>query len=64
MENFDDWSSLKYTIWKWYTPKWENIDKEWLKPDIEIKFDKDLFTEKNIDNQLEKAKEVILELIK
>ncbi len=64
MENFDDGSSLKYTIWKWYTPKWENVDQKWLNPDIEIEFDKKLFLDKNIDNQLEKAKEVIFKMIK
>jgi len=70
LKEFKDWSSLKYTIWKWYTPKWENVCKEWvlpwkwLKPDVEVKFDNELYKSKLIDNQLEKAKEELLKLIK
>jgi len=67
---FPDGSSLKYTIWKWYTPKDENVCKKWVlpwnwfKPDVEIKFDPKLYKNKLIDNQLEKAKEVLNWLIK
>lgn len=48
-----DWSSLKYTIAKWYT--WKNkiwIDKVWIKPDIEIILDEESF-KKSQDNQLD-----------
>ena len=63
MKEFDDGSSLKYTIWKWYTPNDKNIHKKWLLPDIEVKFDKDKY--KNwYDNQLEKWKQVLLEMVK
>lgn len=67
---FPDWSSLKYTIWKWFTPKWENVCKKWvlpwkwIKPDIEVKFDTNLYKKNLTDNQLEKAKEVIYWLSK
>jgi carboxyl-terminal processing protease len=37
---FSDWSELKYTIAKWFTPKWKNIDWIWIEPDIEVKFEK------------------------
>jgi len=50
---FSDWSSLKYTIAKWYS--WKNqiwIDKVWIKPDIEIKLDEEWF-KKWLDNQLD-----------
>lgn len=57
-------SSLKYTIGKWYTPKWENVDLKWLQPDIKIELDKKLYDEKQIDNQLEWSKDVLLKMIK
>ncbi len=69
LKEFRDGSSLKYTIWKWYTPKNENVCKKWIlpwkwiKPDIEIKFDTKLYKEKLIDNQLQKAEEVLYDLI-
>ncbi len=59
MEDFEDGASLKYTIGKRYSPSGKNIDKIWILPDIVIEFDRDLYKEKNIDNQLEKAKEII-----
>ena len=30
VENFKDGSSLKYTVWKWYSPNDVNIDKKWI----------------------------------
>ena len=59
IKNLDDWSSLKYTIGKWFTPSWENVDQEGINPDIEVEFDPDLYEDQDIDNQLEKAKEII-----
>lgn len=71
LKQFDDWSSLKYTIWKRFTPKWLSVCSwwilpwKWLKPDVEVKFDEKLFKDKHIDNQLLKAEEVIYkEIIK
>jgi len=70
LKEFQDGSSLKYTIWKWFTPNGENVCKKWvlpwngIKPDVEVKFDEKLYKEKLIDNQLEKAKEVLFSLIK
>jgi len=38
IRNYSDWSSLKYTIAKWYTWLTETwIDHIWIKPDVEIK---------------------------
>ncbi len=62
MEDFEDWASLKYTIGKRYSPSGKNIDKVWILPDVVIEFDIDLYKEKNIDNQLEKAKEIITKM--
>lgn len=35
-----DWSMVKITIAKWFTPNDINIDKEWIIPDIEVWFEK------------------------
>lgn len=36
----EDWSMVKLTIAKWFTPNWVNIDEQWITPDIEVKFQK------------------------
>ena len=64
VENFKDGSSLKYTVWKWYSPNDINIDKEWITPDIEVERDYEKYKEDWTDNQLEAAKEELLKLIK
>ena len=64
VENFKDGSSLKYTVWKWYSPNDVNIDKEWITPDIEVERDYEKYKEDWTDNQLETAKEELLKLIK
>lgn len=62
--DFGDWSSIKYTIWKRDLPNWTNIDWAWIDPDVMVEFDEDLYQKKWIDNQLEKAKEIISSKIK
>ena len=53
---YEDGSSLKYTIAKWYTWKTETwINWIGIEPTIELKIDEEKF-KKWIDNQLEKAK--------
>ncbi|MFA5748165.1 MAG: S41 family peptidase [Candidatus Absconditabacterales bacterium] len=64
MEEFTDTTSLKYTIGKRYSPSNKNIDKIGITPDYIIEFDKDKYIKDKIDNQLEKTKEVINQLIK
>jgi carboxyl-terminal processing protease len=64
VENFKDGSSLKYTVWKWYSPNDINIDKEWITPDVEVARDYEKYKEDWTDNQLEAAKEELLKLIK
>lgn len=56
LDEFKDGDSLKYTIWKRFSPSDKNIDWIWIKPDIEIEFDMENYLENNIDNQLEEAK--------
>ncbi len=64
VEDFKDGSSLKYTVWKWYSPNDVNIDKEWITPDIEVERDYEKYKEDWTDNQLEAAKEELLKIIK
>lgn len=54
----DDWSILKITIGRWYTPKDQNIDKNGITPDIIVPLFESDYLEKN-DRQLSAAKEVI-----
>ena len=63
VEDFRDGSSLKYTVWKWYSPNDVNIDKEWITPDIEVERDYEKYKKDWTDNQLETAKEELLKLI-
>ncbi len=56
LNEFENWDSLKYTIWKWFAPSDKNIDKIGVSPDIIIEFDVDNYVDNNIDNQLEEAK--------
>jgi carboxyl-terminal processing protease len=64
-EPFDlsNWGLLKLTIAKWFTPKWRNIDKDGIDPDIEVILIKEDF-EKAYDRQLEEAKNVLKSFIK
>ena len=59
LKDFDDQTSLKYTVWKRFWPQWTSIDKIGITPDIEVAFDMTGYIEKKIDNQLEKALEVL-----
>lgn len=45
---------LKVTVARWYTPKGKNIDKEGIKPDIEVKLSEDDFNN-NRDPQKDRA---------
>ncbi|MGL4655193.1 MAG: S41 family peptidase [Sarcina sp.] len=57
-----DGAALKITISKYYTPKGENIHGTGIKPDIEVKYPKDLKGkpyDRSVDPQFEKALEVI-----
>lgn len=56
LDEFSDWDSLKYTIWKRFPASDKNIDNIWIKPDITVEFDMETYLENNVDNQLEEAK--------
>lgn len=62
VHELEDWSSIKLTVGRRYTPSDNNVDKVWLVPDVEIAFDAALYASWT-DVQLEKAKEVIGEEI-
>lgn len=60
--NFDDGSSLKVTIAKWFTPNGVNISEHGILPDVEAKVATTTIKDKNgnvIDTQLIKAIEVV-----
>jgi len=63
VQGFDDSSSLRMTIAKWYTPNGRLINKEGLTPDIIVEM-KDSDLEKKIDTQKEAAIKYLLELKK
>lgn len=62
---FRDGSAVKLTISAYYTPAGNNIHGLGIEPDVECEFDAEAYygSEERPDNQLEKAKEVLLELM-
>ena len=58
-----DWSMIKLTIAKWYTPKDYSIDHNGIEPDVKVSFEKEDY-EKQFDRQLDVAKKVLKEYIK
>ncbi len=60
LKKFKDGSSVKLTIAEWLTPLGRNINKEGIKPDVEIERTKEDF-EKDLDPQLDKAIEILKE---
>lgn len=61
--NLSDGSAIKLTVSSYFTPNGNNIHKIGIEPDVEIAFDSELY-QQGTDNQLEKAKEVLSEMIK
>ncbi len=63
---FKDGSAMKVTVSGYYTPKGRNIHGTGIEPDIVCEFDGETYynTEGAYDNQLEKAKEVLGEMMK
>lgn len=61
---FKDGSAVKLTISAYYTPNGNNIHGIGIEPDVEVEFDSEAYySEERIDNQLEKAVEVLQELM-
>ena len=58
-----DGTALKLTVSAYYTPKGNNIHNIGIEPDIECEFDGNAYYDEGIDNQLERAKEVMGEIL-
>ena len=63
---FSDGSAVKLTISAYYTPKGNNIHGIGIVPDVVCEFEGEKYYGSNgeLDNQLDKAKEVLRELMK
>lgn len=55
-----DGSAVKLTTSKYYTPKGNNIHGIGIEPDEELEMDYEQYFEKGYDNQLERAKEILV----
>ena len=56
--NLSDGSAIKLTVSTYFTPNGNNIHKIGIEPDVEEEFDAEQYAS-GVDNQLEKAKEVL-----
>ncbi|MDE7403705.1 MAG: S41 family peptidase, partial [Lachnospiraceae bacterium] len=59
IQPLDDGTALKLTISAYYTPTGRNIHGIGIEPDIELEYDYELSEEEGIDNQVEKAIEIL-----
>ena len=59
IQTLDDGTALKLTISAYYTPAGRNIHGIGIEPDIELEYDYELSEEEGIDNQVEKAIEIL-----
>lgn len=63
--NLRDGSAVKITVSSYYTPDGRNIHGTGIEPDVEVIFDGErYYSDEAFDNQLDKAKEVLRELMK
>lgn len=60
--HLSDGSAVKLTVSSYFTPNGNNIHGIGIEPDVEVPFDADLYQD-GTDNQLEKAKEVLAEMM-
>lgn len=60
--NLSDGSAVKLTVSNYSTPNGNNIHKIGIDPDVEVEFDAEQY-KNGVDNQLEKAKEVLAGLM-
>lgn len=60
--NMSDGSAVKLTVSNYFTPNGNNIHKIGIDPDVEVEFDAEQY-KNGVDNQLEKAKEVLAGLM-
>ena len=60
--NLSDGSAVKLSVSNYFTPNGNNIHKIGIDPDVEVEFDAEQY-KNGVDNQLEKAKEVLAGLM-
>ena len=60
--NMSDGSAVKLTVSTYYTPKGNNIHEVGVSPDVEVELDAEQYLA-GVDNQLEKAKEVLADMM-
>ncbi len=60
--DLSDGSAIKLTVSSYFTPKGNNIHGIGVEPDVEVQFDAELY-KNGTDNQLEKAKEVLNDMM-
>ncbi len=60
--NLSDGSAIKLTVSSYFTPNGNNIHGIGIEPDVEVAFDAELY-KNGTDNQLEKAKEVLADMM-
>lgn len=60
--NLSDGSAMKITVSTYYTPNGNNIHQIGIDPDVEVAFDAEQY-QNGVDNQLEKAKQVLEEMM-
>ncbi len=58
-----DGTAIKLTVSDYYTPNGNNIHGIGIEPDVEIEFDSDAYAEDKTDNQLDKAIEIMNEML-
>ena len=58
--SISDGSAVKLTTSKYYTPKGSNIHGIGIRPDEELELDYERYIEEGYDNQLERAKEILI----
>ncbi len=63
IQRLEDGTALKLTISAYYTPSGRNIHGVGIKPDVELELDYEAYENEGIDNQLEKAIEILEEKI-
>jgi len=58
LEEFGNGASIKITVAKWLTPNGRTIDKEGIKPDVEVELTEDDYNN-DVDPQMDKALEIL-----
>ncbi|RKM58507.1 S41 family peptidase [Butyrivibrio sp. X503] len=61
--DLNDGTAVKLTVSSYYTPNGNNIHGIGIEPDVEIEFDAEAYAEDKSDNQLDKAVEVMKDLL-